>query len=137
MVIDQIMMASLEFLTTLFVFCVGLSVAVIVVIYFMDVRQTKDAIRRNYPVIGRFREIFTMLGEFFRQYFFAMDREEMPFNRAEREWIGRSSNNADNTDAFGSTRKLSPVGTTIFDSFPKHTQPVSYTHLTLPTKRIV
>ena len=118
MVIDQIMMASLEFLTTLFVFCVGLSVAVIVVIYFMDVRQTKDAIRRNYPVIGRFREIFTMLGEFFRQYFFAMDREEMPFNRAEREWIGRSSNNADNTVAFGSTRNLSPVGTTIFVNFP-------------------
>jgi hypothetical protein len=46
------------------------------------VTQTKHAIRRNYPVIGRFRHSFEAIGEFFRQYFFAMDREEMPFNRA-------------------------------------------------------
>lgn len=118
MLIDEIMMGSMQFLSTLFIFCVGVAVAGTVVIYFIDVRQTKDAIRRNYPVIGRFRYIFSMLGEFFRQYFFAMDREEMPFNRAEREWIGRSSNNADNTVAFGSTRNLSPVGTAIFVNFP-------------------
>ena len=39
---------------------------------------------RNFPVIGRFRYFFEHLGEFFRQYFFAQDREEMPFNRAQR-----------------------------------------------------
>jgi glutamate synthase domain-containing protein 2 len=39
------------------------------------------------PVIGRFRGLFSTLGEFFRQYFFAMDREELPFNRAQREWV--------------------------------------------------
>ena len=74
--------------------------------------------RRNYPVIGRFRYLFTMLGEFFRQYFFALDREEMPFNRAERDWVDRSSRKLDNTVAFGSTKNLTPAGTTIFVNCP-------------------
>ena len=42
--------------------------------YFSDIRQTRQAIRRNYPVIGRFRYFFEHLGEFFRQYFFALFR---------------------------------------------------------------
>ncbi|MDE0310097.1 MAG: FMN-binding glutamate synthase family protein [Acidiferrobacterales bacterium] len=118
MLLDEIMMGSLQFLSALFIFVVGLIAAAGVVVFIIDVRQTHDAVRRNYPVVGRFRHIFTMLGEFFRQYFFAMDREEMPFNRAEREWIDRSSKNVDNTVAFGSTRSLSPVGTPIFVNYP-------------------
>ncbi len=118
MLVDQILTGSLQFMSALFVFCVGIAAAVAVFLYIVDVSQTRDAVRRNYPVIGRFRTIFSMLGEFFRQYFFAMDREEMPFNRAEREWISRSSKDADNTVAFGSTRNLTPVGTAIFVNFP-------------------
>ena len=118
MIIDEILMRSLQFLSALFIFAVGMGVAVVTVIFIIDVRQTRDAVRRNYPVLGRFRYLFSMLGEFFRQYFFAMDREEMPFNRAERDWIERSSKNVDNTVAFGSTRSLSPVGTTIFVNCP-------------------
>jgi hypothetical protein len=58
------------------------------------------------PVVGRFRDLFITLGEFFRQYFFAMVREEMPFNRAERTWINRAERNVDNTIAFGSSNNL-------------------------------
>ena len=72
--------------------------------YFSDIRQTRQAIRRNYPVIGRFRYFFEHLGEFFRQYFFALDREELPFNRAQRTWVYRASKNEDSTIAFGSTQ---------------------------------
>ena len=108
----------LEFLSALFIFVIGTGFATIVLIYLADVSQTRDAVRRNYPVLGRFRYLFSMLGEFFRQYFFAMDREEMPFNRAEREWVDRSSRNHDNTVAFGSTRNLTPAGTAIFVNFP-------------------
>ena len=53
-------------------------------LYLIDRNQTLHALRRNYPLLARFRYLFEHLGEFFRQYFFAMDREEMPFNRAER-----------------------------------------------------
>ena len=97
-----------------FVLLVGLSALILAVLFVKDVSQTKNAIRRNFPVIGRFRGLFEHLGEFFRQYFFAMDREELPFNRAERSWVDRASLGTDNTIAFGSTRDLRPVGTVIF-----------------------
>jgi hypothetical protein len=54
----------------------------VVVTYIFDITQTKTAIYRNYPVIGHFRYFFEHLGEFFRQYFFAMDREELWRNHA-------------------------------------------------------
>jgi glutamate synthase domain-containing protein 2 len=104
----------LQFLTYLFVFAIGLGVLAVIVIYVIDVTQTKSAVRRNYPVVGRFRYLFEHLGEFFRQYFFALDREEMPFNRSERSWCYRAAKGVDTTVAFGSTRDLRRVGTVIF-----------------------
>ncbi|MGB0733865.1 MAG: FMN-binding glutamate synthase family protein [Pontibacterium sp.] len=86
------------------------AVVVAVVLYQVDKKQTQHAIRRNYPLVGRFRYWFEHLGEFFRQYFFAMDREEMPFNRAQRSWVYRAAKNLDNTIAFGSTRDLRTAG---------------------------
>lgn len=109
---------GISFLSSLFIFTIGLAVFFVILIFISDVSQTKDAIRRNYPVIGRFRSIFSTLGEFFRQYFFAMDREEMPFNRAEREWVNKSSRAIDNTMAFGSTKNLTPTGTPLFINCP-------------------
>ena len=105
---------ALQVLSALFVVAIGLAVLMAIAFYVIDTRQSSDAVRRNYPVIGRFRHLFTELGEFFRQYFFAMDREEMPFNRAQRDWIGRASAGVGNTIAFGSTRNLSIPGTPIF-----------------------
>jgi glutamate synthase domain-containing protein 2 len=110
----QFVMSGLGLLSSLFVVAVGAVALVVVIMFFADITQTKDAIRRNYPVVGRFRYLFTTLGEFFRQYFFALDREELPFNRAERDWVYRSSAGADNTIAFGSTRNLLTPGTAIF-----------------------
>lgn len=88
------------------------------ILFLVDRTQKADAVRRNYPLIGRFRYLFTTLGEFFRQYFFAMDREELPFNRAQREWVNRASRGKNNTIAFGSTRNLSAPGTSIFINAP-------------------
>lgn len=107
-------MNVLDTLAILFAFVVGLVVLVALVVFVLDRLQTEDAIRRNYPLIGRFRHLFSTLGEFFRQYFFAMDREELPFNRAQREWVKRAGEGKGNTVAFGSTRNLNVVGTPIF-----------------------
>ena len=103
-----------------FVIVVGLVALTLVILLIIDRTQTRDAIRRNYPVIGRFRNLFSTLGEFFRQYFFAMDREELPFNRAQRHWIERAADDKGNTVAFGSTRDLRIPGTPIFvnSAFP-------------------
>ncbi|MDB3870104.1 FMN-binding glutamate synthase family protein [Candidatus Thioglobus sp.] len=103
---------------TLFVWLLGIVFAIILVTFVFDISQSKNAILRNYPVVGHFRYLFSNLGEFFRQYFFAMDREEMPFNRAERQWVNRASSDKDNTIAFGSTKNLNIPGSIIFINCP-------------------
>ncbi|PKP84541.1 MAG: FMN-binding glutamate synthase family protein [Alphaproteobacteria bacterium HGW-Alphaproteobacteria-2] len=109
---------AMEAMALAFVVAAGVVVAAVIVMFVFDRAQRHDAIRRNYPVIGRFRALFIALGEFFRQYFFAMDREELPFNRAQRDWVKRASSGAGNTIAFGSTRNLSVPGTPIFVNAP-------------------
>ena len=92
----------------------------VVVLYVIDVTQNSQAIRKNYPVIGRLRYVFEHLGVFFRQYFFAMDREELPFNRAQRAWVARAAKKLDSTIAFGSTKPLNRPGDIFFlnSAFP-------------------
>lgn len=118
MTVQSFLFGAMEFMAALFIMAVGIVFLAIVVVYILDISQTQQAIRRNYPVIGHFRYLFEHLGEFFRQYFFAMDREELPFNRAQRSWIYRAAKNLDNTVAFGSTRDLRPPGTVLFVNCP-------------------
>jgi glutamate synthase domain-containing protein 2 len=108
----------LSILTYLFVSFVGLAFLAVVVTYILDVTQTKQALRRNYPVVAHFRYFFEHLGEFFRQYFFAMDREEMPFNRAQRSWVYRAAKNLETTQSFGSTRDIHQQGALLFVNCP-------------------
>ena len=112
------LITSLEFFVAAFILVIGSLILWAIVAYILDVTQTRHAIRRNYPVIGRFRYFFEHLGEFFRQYFFAMDREELPFNRAERSWVYRAAKDLNNTVAFGSTRDLRRPGTVMFVNCP-------------------
>ncbi len=117
---DMFSITVLNFLVQLFILLVGAAVLTIIILYIIDITQTSHTIRRNYPVIGRFRYFFEHIGEFFRQYFFAMDREELPFNRAERSWVYRAAKNVDRTIAFGSTRNMSSTGSIFFlnSAFP-------------------
>jgi glutamate synthase domain-containing protein 2 len=104
----------LEISALVFAFAICLLVLAVIYMYIVDVRQTKQTIRHNYPVIGRFRYLFEHLGEFMRQYMFAQDREELPFNRAQRSWVYRAAKNLDSTVAFGSTHPLNQPGDFIF-----------------------
>ncbi len=115
---SSFIISFLEFMSVLFIFVVGLVILFIIILYIMDVRQKKVAILRNYPVIGHFRYLFEHLGVFFRQYFFAMDREELPFNRAQRTWAYRASKDENNTVAFGSTKDLRRTGSILFVNSP-------------------
>lgn len=115
-------MSSLQAFALYFLEISALLIALVIVLitlaviymYIADRTQTKQTIRRNYPVIGRFRYFFEHLGEFFRQYLFAQDREELPFNRAQRSWVYRAAKNIDSTVAFGSTHPLNQPGDFIF-----------------------
>lgn len=113
-------MRGLELLGSLFLFVVAVLALLAVILFIYDKTQTKNTIWRNYPVVGHFRGLFETLGEFFRQYFFALDREEMPFNRAERDWVKHVCINGKDVVPFGSTKVFTP-GMPIFANglFPK------------------
>ena len=93
-------------------------VLALIVMFVRDVTQKKHTVLRNFPVIGRFRYWFEELGEYFRQYFFANDREEMPFNRATRSWVYRLAKNEGGIIGFGSTYDLHAPGALIFVNAP-------------------
>jgi len=112
--LHQYALVFMEVMAIVFSFALGVFVLVLLYMYVVDITQTTQTIRRNYPVIGRFRYFFEHLGEFFRQYFFAQDREELPFNRAQRAWVYRAAKNVDSTVAFGSTHPLNQPGDFIF-----------------------
>ncbi|MGB6229461.1 MAG: FMN-binding glutamate synthase family protein [Litorimonas sp.] len=113
-------MYGLELLGSLFLFVIGLLALAALALFVYDKTQTRNTIWRNYPVVGHFRNVFQHLGEFFRQYFFALDREEMPFNRAEREWVDHVSRDGKDVVPFGSTKRFA-AGMPIFANglFPK------------------
>ncbi|OGA20737.1 MAG: glutamate synthase [Betaproteobacteria bacterium RIFCSPLOWO2_02_FULL_67_26] len=93
-------------------------IGALVVLIIHDVTQKKHTVLRNYPVIGRFRFFFENLGEYFRQYFFAGDRSEMPFNRAMRSFIYRLAKGEGSIIGFGSTNDLREPGSIIFVNHP-------------------
>ena len=114
---------GMESVTT--VFSVSLGVIVVVILmaglvfwYLRDITQKKHAILRNYPVVGHLRYFFEQMGEYFRQYFFLGDREEMPFNRATRGWVYRLAKDEGGTIGFGSTYNLRERGAIIFVNSP-------------------
>jgi glutamate synthase domain-containing protein 2 len=97
----------------------GLILVGLILFWFVqDVTQKKHTVRRNYPVIGRLRYFFEKQGEYFRQYFFAGDRDEMPFNRASRGWVYRLAKNEGGIIGFGSTNDLREPGSIIFVNAP-------------------
>lgn len=114
MLMSNFTFTVMQILAYSFVACIVFAIIVALVLFVIDKTQKRSTVRRNYPVIGRFRYLFEHLGTFFRQYFFAMDREELPFNRAERSWVYRAAKDVDSTVAFGSTRDLRPSGTIYF-----------------------
>ena len=87
-------------------------------IFISDITQKKHGVLRNYPVIGHLRYFFEQLGEYFRQYFFAGDRDEMPFNRSTRGWVYRLAKNEGGVIGFGSTYNLHQPGALIFVNHP-------------------
>jgi glutamate synthase domain-containing protein 2 len=83
-----------------------------------DIVQKKHSVLRNYPLIGRLRYFLESQGEYIRQYFIAGERDEMPFNRAARNWIYRTAKGVGGVIGFGSTNDLREPGSIIFVNAP-------------------
>ena len=98
-----------------------LAIALFVILvfwYIKDITQKKHTVLRNYPIIGRLRYFFEQMGEYFRQYFFTGERDEMPFNRATRAWVYRLAKNEGGIIGFGSTYNLHEPGSLVFVNAP-------------------
>ena len=71
-----------------------------------DVAQRKDAILKNFPVIGHGRYLISKIGPELRQYIVAGNNEERPFTRDQREWIYSSAELRNNYFGFGTDNDL-------------------------------
>lgn len=90
----------------------------LLIVFLWDFFQKSHTILRNFPIIGHGRYILEAMGVYLRQYWFASDREELPFNRATRTWVYRAAKGVTTYISFGSTRDLKPVGTVFFVDAP-------------------
>ena len=89
-------------------------VVLLLALYLQDRRQKEHTIRRNFPVLGRMRYGLERLGVFLRQYLYANDEEERPFNRITRAWVYESAKGKGGTIGFGSELEINRPGMILF-----------------------
>lgn len=82
-------------------------VVFIVVLGVIDLRQTKHAVRRNYPVVGRLRYLLERIGPELRQYIVTDNDEERPFSRDQRRWVYATAKSENPYFGFGTDAKFS------------------------------
>ena len=67
----------------------------------IDMTQKKQAIRRNYPVLGNMRYFLELIRPEIYQYFIENDTEGVPFDREQRSLIYQRAKNVRDTTPFG------------------------------------
>jgi len=76
----------------------------------VDIVQTKHAIRRVYPILGRFRYLLEQVGPELRQYIVTNDLEERPYNRSQRSWVYQSAKGVNSAVGFGTQHDVNMEG---------------------------
>ncbi len=71
-----------------------------------DLLQGHHALLRTYPLVGRLRFLLEKIGPELRQYWFAPDKAERPFDRTQRNWVYESAKGVPNTFGFGTESEL-------------------------------
>jgi glutamate synthase (ferredoxin) len=82
----------------------------LVLVAIRDIVQKKRTIQHNFPIVGHLRYMLEVIGPELRQYWVANDKEEMPFNRAERRWVYATSKGQNSNFGFGTTEQLYEAG---------------------------
>ncbi len=82
----------------------------LMVLGFIDVFQTAHTIRRNFPVVGRFRYLLESIRPEIMQYFVETDTEGRPLNRILRSTIYRRAKGETDTEPFGTQMDLYHAG---------------------------
>ena len=88
----------------------ALFVAVIVLLGIYDLLQTKHAIRRNFPVVGRFRYLFELVRPELHQYFVESNSSGRPFSRELRSLVYQRAKGVTDTLPFGTEKDVYAIG---------------------------
>ena len=75
-----------------------------------DIRQTRHAVTRNYPITAWIRFLLEMFRPEIRQYFLESEQEETPFSREQRALVYRRSKGIEGLRPFGTLRDVEAVG---------------------------
>ena len=75
-----------------------------------DLRQTRHAILRNYPVIGHLRFLLEFIRPEIRQYFIESDAEAAPFSRAQRSLVYQRAKGEPDNRPFGTHLDVTRMG---------------------------
>ena len=75
-----------------------------------DVRQTRHAVSKNYPIIGNIRFLFEKIRPEIRQYLIEGDQEEQPFSREQRSLVYQRAKGAEDKRPFGSHERVYEAG---------------------------
>ena len=81
-------------------------VLLVLVLGINDLVQTKHAVRRNYPVVGRLRYLLEKIGPELRQYIVTDNDEERPFSRDQRRWVYATAKSQNPYFGFGTDAKF-------------------------------
>ncbi len=82
----------------------------LILVGFVDMQQTARPLRRNYPLVGRLRDVAESIRPQIRQYFVESDTDARPFSREVRQLVQRRAQGVQDTIAFGAQRDVEAVG---------------------------
>jgi len=103
-IISSILVSAIFIVWSFFWIDTLLAFVIIIPIIYMgvvDMIQTKQSIRRNFPVLGRLRYVFEDLRPKIQQYFVESDTDGAPINRNERSVIYQRAKKQTDTIPFG------------------------------------
>ena len=93
----------MDLLSSLFIFLVGCGVLAVVLVSAHNRWRSSDAVSRNYPAVAWLRPLSEKVGEFYRRYISFADHEELPFDRATREWVYEATKGEEDIRGFGTS----------------------------------
>jgi glutamate synthase domain-containing protein 2 len=97
---------------------------------FQDYFQTQKAIRRNFPILGRFRYWFEAIRPEINQYFVESNSDGMPFSREQRSIVYQRAKKDIDTLPFGTQQDVYAVG---YEWIPHSLAP---THIPIDQMRV-
>ena len=84
--------------------------APLIIVGFADMLQNKQAVRRNFPLLGNFRYLMETIRPEINQYFVESNFSGRPFSREERSVVYQRAKGVIDTLPFGTQKNLYEVG---------------------------